>query len=140
MQKEMNRRMSHLVIGIVFGFMVAMAPTTSKALEPGAGRAIGLGLGAAGANLLYIPTKILYAGTGSIIGGLAWLFAGGDADVSDPIFTASWLGDYVLTEAHLTGERPIEFVGRPHSDRKMTGSQGTESSQGDPPPAASEGF
>lgn len=140
MQKTKNRRVRRAAIGVAFGLMLAVAPTTSQALEPGSGRAIGLGLGAAASNLLYIPAKILYAGTGTLVGGLAWAFTGGDAAVSDSIFTASWMGDYVLVEDHLTGKRPIEFVGRPYSDRQMIGAEDPAPSQDDSLPAVSEGF
>ena len=140
MQKMMNRRSRGAVIGVIFALMVAMVPARSKALEPGSGRAIGLGLGAAASNLLYIPAKILYAGAGTLVGGLAWAFAGGDADVSDPIFTASWMGDYVITEDHLTGKRQIEFIGRPYSDRHMVGSKESTQGQDESLPAVSEGF
>ncbi len=128
-------------VGTVFALMMALAPATSQALEPGSGRAIGLGLGAAGANFLYIPAKLLYAGTGTLVGGLAWAFAGGDNEVSDPIFTASWLGDYVLTADHLAGKQPIEFIGRPYSDHQVVGEKDAEpTSQDDSLPAVSEGF
>lgn len=137
MQKTISRGAA---IGVIFALMVAFVPATSKALEPGSGRAIGLGLGAAASNLLYIPAKVLYAGTGTLVGGLAWAFAGGDSDVSDPIFTASWMGDYVLTEDHLTGKRPIEFIGRPYSDRHMVGSRESAPNQDASLPAVSEGF
>lgn len=129
------------IVGTVFALMMALTPTTSSALEPGSGRAIGLGLGAAASNLFYIPAKLLYAGTGTLVGGIAWLFAGGDSDVSDPVFTASWMGDYVLTEDHLSGKRPIEFVGRPYSDRQTVGEKDSEpTEQDDSLPAVSEGF
>ncbi len=136
-----------LIVGIAIAVMISLAPTPSQALEEGSGKQIGLGLGAAGANFLYIPSKLCYAATGTFVGGLAWLFSGGDGSVADPIFTAAWMGDYVLTEKHLTGEEPVEFIGRPYSDRYMVGEEAVEESfdeeykdDAELPAVSSEGF
>lgn len=72
----------------------------------------GLGLGSVLASLVYGPTKVVYAVAGATVGGLAFLFSGGDADVAGVILTPSVRGDYVITPAHLRGEREIEFLGR----------------------------
>ena len=63
------------------------------------------------------PAKIVYAGLGSVVAGLAWAVTGGDSEVSTPIFESALYGDYVVTPEHLKGDRPLEFVGRP-SDMK----------------------
>ena len=80
----------------------------------------GLGLGAVLVSLVYGPVKVLYAIAGATTGGLAFVFSGGDADVAKVVLTPSVRGDYVITPAHLTGEREIEFLGRDPGYRKTS--------------------
>lgn len=71
-----------------------------------------MGAALIGANLLYVPAKLVYAAAGGIVAGAAYAVSGGDADVVDPIVAAAISGDYVLEESHLRGRQPVEFVGR----------------------------
>ena len=54
-------------------------------------------------SLFYGPAKIIYALGGSLVGGVAWVFSGGDSAVSQPIWDASLRGDYVVTVDDLAG-------------------------------------
>ena len=72
----------------------------------------GMGLGSAIASLVYAPAKSLYALGGVVVGGLAFAFSGGDADVARIVLEPSVLGDYVITTDHLTGDRAIQFFGQ----------------------------
>ena len=72
----------------------------------------GLGMASAFGSLLYAPVKVAYAIGGTVVGGLAWVFSAGDNDVAMPIWNRAVRGDYVLTPRHVTGEEPIEFIGR----------------------------
>lgn len=72
----------------------------------------GMGVASAAASLLYGPAKLIYAGGGGLVAGMAYLVSAGDSDVTMPILNASMRGDYVLTPSHLQGREPIEFVGR----------------------------
>jgi hypothetical protein len=76
----------------------------------------GKGVAAGLSSVVYAPVKVAYAAGGSIVAGLAWVLSGGDSEVAKPIIDASVRGDYVVTPEHLTGERTLEFVGRPSSD------------------------
>lgn len=78
----------------------------------GAGKDFTTGAALIGANLLYMPAKLIYAAAGGIVAGAAYAVSGGDADVVDPIVAAAVSGDYVLEESHLRGKKPVEFVGR----------------------------
>ena len=71
---------------------------------------VGIAGGSALASLLYTPAKLVYAGTGGLVGGLAWAFSGGDEAVAGPIVDRAWGGDYYVTPDHLR-ERSIAFVG-----------------------------
>ncbi len=102
-------------LGLVCGLLLAAAPARADRL----GSEAGMGAGAALASLIYGPAKLIYAGGGSLIAGLAWVFSGGDGAVASPILNAALRGDYVVTPAHLRGERPLEFVGRTPEDRRL---------------------
>lgn len=78
-----------------------------------------MGAAAGLATIFYSPAKLIYAGGGSLIAGLAWIFSGGDAAVARPVLTAALRGDYVVTPEHLRGQRPLEFVGRAPADRDL---------------------
>jgi hypothetical protein len=101
-------RLAALACAIVLG----LAPATALAQES-TGESAGYGIGAALCSLVYAPVKIVYAVTGGLIGGFAWLLSAGDSDVADAVITPAVRGDYVVTPAILRGERPLEFIGRP---------------------------
>jgi len=98
-----------LVLALAVGGMVAPAPAASA-------NDAALGAGAAVCSLVYAPTKLAFAGVGSVVSGLAWMMTGFDSDVARPIFYSAVRGDYVVTPAHLEGRRPLEFVGRDPRD------------------------
>jgi hypothetical protein len=79
----------------------------------------GLGAASVAASLIYGPAKLIYAGGGGLIAGMAYLVSGGDTQVAKPILDASMRGDYVVTPAHLNGSRSIEFVGRDPEAREL---------------------
>lgn len=83
------------------------------------GTEAGIGIASAVVSLIYGPAKVVYATGGAAIAGLAWLFSAGDREVVSPILTAALRGDYVVTPAHLRRDRPIEFIGRDPSDRRL---------------------
>lgn len=91
---------------------VAAAPAASWADDAAMAKDAGVGLGSAIASLLYAPVKTAYALGGVVVGGLAWAFSGGDAEVARVVLEPSVLGDYVITTGHLTGQQQIEFFGR----------------------------
>lgn len=77
------------------------------------GTASGAGMGAAAAfsTILYFPLKAAFAIGGGIVGGLAYLFSGGNEQSAKSIWTTSLLGDYYISPDHLEGNRPIRFLG-----------------------------
>lgn len=79
----------------------------------------GLGVAAGLISLFYAPAKVLYAAGGGLVAGLAYVVSAGDEQVTDPILTPALRGDYVITPAHLRGERPLEFIGREPEDREL---------------------
>ena len=95
---------------------VALAVTPATALAAGEGetmvREAGIGMGTAVASLIYAPLKLVYAFGGMVVGGLAWVFSGGDPSVANIVLTPSVRGDYVISRKQLLGEQEIEFFGR----------------------------
>ncbi len=88
--------------------MFASGP--ARATDEGANA--GLQAGALFTTLLYGPAKVCYAVVGSVVSGLAWGLTAGNSEVAWPIFVSAAYGDYVVTPDHLTGQKPLEFVGR----------------------------
>lgn len=109
---------------------LAMAPApahagrTSEAL---------LGTSCALLNLVYGPAKLTYAMVGGLVGGLAYAFSAGDAEVAGPILDSALRGDYALSPEHLQGRRELEFIGRSEEHRRAREAAG--GFEGDESPA-----
>jgi hypothetical protein len=102
-----------LAAGPVAAEEIVSQETKETASQGGVGAAAGL------TSVVYAPLKVAYAAGGSVVAGLAYVLSGGDKEVAKPIFDASVRGDYVVTPEHMTGERELEFVGRPKSDETL---------------------
>ena len=76
----------------------------------------GWGILAVVANIPYMPAKVLYAGLGTLTGGLAYLLTVGDADTAHRVWSPSVGGTYVITPAMLSGDEPILFNGPSYSN------------------------
>ena len=98
------------VAAAALSLLVSAAPTSASADEYT--RDVGIGIGSGLASIIYAPAKLIYAGGGTLIAGLAYAASGGDRDVAAPIMNAAVMGDYVVTPAHLRREDSLEFVGR----------------------------
>jgi hypothetical protein len=72
---------------------------------------------ATGANLFYVPAKILVAVAAIPVGGLAGAFSGGDARTAYAIWVPAMGGTYFLTNGHMDGSEPIEFFGYDYDDQ-----------------------
>lgn len=106
-----------LILTCLLAAAMASAPLTARAqyddYEEGPASTSGwIGLGAMLCTVVYSPIKIVYAASGLVVGGMAWMWSFGSKRVTRPIFTAALRGDYVVAPEHLTGERRLEFVGR----------------------------
>lgn len=120
---------------VAAALVLAIATTASpvraddKAAEPIDGDT-GIGIAAGLASLVYTPAKILYAIGGGVAAGMAYVASAGNQDVTEPILTPSVRGDYIVTPAHLRGQKSLEFFGREpeHAEHAKT-----------PPPVSSGG-
>ena len=93
---------------------IAAAPATAddRPEETGDAGSPFLGVAATLCTAVYGPLKIAYAGSGLVVGSMAWLWSFGSRRVTRPIFRASLRGDYVVRPMHLQGKRPLRFTGR----------------------------
>jgi hypothetical protein len=112
------------VIAVLF-FSMVTTPVWSQgsASDQEQGTASGAGMQAAAAvsTILYFPFKGAFAIGGAIVGGLAYAFSGGSEQTAKSIWIPSMYGTYVITPEHLTGDRPVRFLGvAAESDRTMT--------------------
>lgn len=74
-------------------------------------KGVGVGAGTLGANVFYIPAKLVYGILGGIGGGAGYLLTGGNTQVSDTIWRSSLGGDYVVTPDMIKGDQPVHFSG-----------------------------
>ena len=81
--------------------------------DPQSGRSSGTGMKAASAvaTILYFPFKAAFAIAGRIVGGLSYVFSGFNEPTAKSVWVPSMTGTYVITPEHLTGDRPIHFLG-----------------------------
>ncbi len=112
--------MRSLLAGLVMGAMLlgAVAPVRAangNDIDPGEEALIGLGT--AVANTGYLPAKVIVAGLGLATGSVVAFLTGGDQRAAYSIWVPTASGTWILTPAHFTGERPIEFLGTDYADR-----------------------
>lgn len=99
---------------LTYGSMVAVPSwSQSSSTDTQQGTASGAGIGAASAvaTILYFPFKGAFALGGGIVGGLAYIFSGFNEQTAKSIWVPSIYGTYVITPEHLTGDRPVRFIG-----------------------------
>ena len=109
-----KRFFSHrtIVIMIVTGVMVhGILGQTAWAENENIAADAGLGIASFVVTLPYGAIKLAYAGLGAIIGGFTYILTGADLDSAKIVWEKSTLGTYVLTPEHLTGDKPIRFIG-----------------------------
>lgn len=87
------------------------APPSSQSTEGGTASSAGMLAMSGLSTLLYFPLKAVFAISGGIVGGLAYVFSGGNEQAAKTIWDTSLYGTYVITPDHLQGNRPIRFLG-----------------------------
>ncbi len=110
-----GRRLAAIALAVA---MTASPAAPAWAVDSPA-KEFGLGTATVVANLIYGPTKLLYAVGGGLVAGIAYVFSGGDLEVARPIVDASLRGDYFVTTDHLRGREELEFIGRRPQHRRL---------------------
>ena len=86
-------------------------PSSSESTEGGTASSAGMQVAAGFSTLLYLPLKLAFAIGGGIVGGLTYVFSGGNEKAAKPVWETSLYGTYIITPDHLQGNRPIRFLG-----------------------------
>jgi hypothetical protein len=107
-----------IVVMTYCSMLAAPAWSQSSSVDAQQGTYSGAGMGAASAvaTILYFPFKAAFAIGGGIVGGLAYVFSGFSEPTAKSIWVPSILGDYAITPEHLSGDRPIRFLGVAESE------------------------
>lgn len=95
---------------LVLGCQTTLTVPTASAAGPGTEAIQGLG-----SYLLTLPyggIKMAVAVLGAVVGGLGFVFTGGDKATADKIWAPSLGGEYVITPDHLRGEKDLHFFGK----------------------------
>ena len=87
------------------------APPSSQGTEGGTASSAGMLAMSGLSTLLYFPLKAVFAICGGFVGGLAYVFSGGNEQAAKSIWDTSLYVTYVITPDHLQGNRPIRFLG-----------------------------
>ncbi len=112
--------MARLVAVAVVAVVLAVAPVgRSEAAETYLSDA-GYGMAAIGANLFYIPAKLLYGLGGGLVGGLAYGLTVGNSDAAQYILSPSLGGTWVLSSKMMAGQEPIFFSGESYEPATQT--------------------
>lgn len=109
-------RLSFMAIIVVLTFSAVMVtPAWSQPANAdtrqGTPSGVGMQLAAFGATIPYFVGKGAFAIGGGIVGGLAYVFSGFNEQTAKSIWIPSMYGTYVITPEHLTGDRPVRFLG-----------------------------
>lgn len=84
---------------------------SSVSTEGGDTSSAGMQVAAGASTLLYFPLKAAFAICGGIVGGLTYIFSGGNENAAKGVWATSLYGTYIITPDHLQGNRPIRFLG-----------------------------
>ena len=102
-----------VIIVLTAVLLIALQGNTAVALAEDSDRPSGAGLQAASwlATVPYGAAKVVYAISGGLVGGLAWVMTGGNTDIAKAIWSPTMTGHYIVQPQNLTGDRPLHFVG-----------------------------
>jgi hypothetical protein len=104
-------RRKSIAIGALLLFLCMTQPVRA---QDSYGSQFGWGMAAIGANLFYIPGKLIYAALGGITGGIGYLLSVGNLEAGQKIWSPTVGGTYILTPGMLRGDEPILFAGESH--------------------------
>lgn len=131
-----------MVAAVVLAAVLVATARPAVAEEDGNRFATDFGYGVAAffTNLVYMPTKFVYATLGGITGGFAYVLTGLDYNLARGIWLPSTGGDYVVTPSMLKGECPVYFSGTTQpekcSPRQEHSARSEEDLGASEPPAA----
>ncbi len=119
--KKWNRSLAVGLIVTCFG-LILIPPGSTLAEDPVSGvdssDDTGIQVASWVLTVPYCVGKSAFAVAGSVVGGLGYAFSGGNSKTAETIWTTSVYGTYILRPAHLRGEEPIHFLGKPEESER----------------------
>lgn len=100
-----------LLVIVLFCSMLAAPIARAQSEGETENTSLATGAGCVLLSVVYGATKLAYAAGGAVVGGLTWVFTGGNNTSAQKVWDASLRGDYYIAPEHLQGEKPIRFVG-----------------------------
>ena len=102
-----------LVIAAALGLLITWTGNPAIAEEPSESSPQGAWRQEASwvATVPYGAVKVAYALTGGLIGGLTWVFTGGNTEAAKAVWTPAMTGHYIVQPENLTGDKPLRFMG-----------------------------
>lgn len=94
---------------LALGSQATLSVKTASAA--GSGSEAIQGLGSYFLTLPYGGIKMAVAVLGAVAGGMGFIFTGGDKVTAEKIWSPALGGEYVVTPAHLRGEKDLHFLG-----------------------------
>ena len=101
--------MGKRTIRIVCNGVLALLLSTPISARADFSDDVGMGTASVLANVVYMPTKLVYATLGGITGSFAYLLTGGNYAAAQKVWVPSLGGNYVLNPEHLRGQQQIYF-------------------------------
>jgi hypothetical protein len=102
-----------LIVTLMGSILATPALTLAQDQTSGTDSSDGIGIQVASWALTvpYCLAKTAFAVGGGIVGGLGYVFSGGNSHTAQAIWTTSITGTYIIRPAHLRGEEPVRFLG-----------------------------
>jgi hypothetical protein len=107
-------------LAVVVAVMGGPAPSWAEREPIDGGKEASLAFLAAGANLFYVPAKLVVAGLGLAAGGVAGVLTGGSERAAYAFWVPTATGTFMLGPAEIWGDKPVEFFGHDYADRPST--------------------
>ncbi len=95
------------------GWAQGAAQSTGGDREQNSGADVGLEVASWALTVPYGAAKVAFAILGGFAGGLTYVFSGGNTEAAKAVWDTSVRGTYVITPAHLKGDKPVRFLGVP---------------------------
>jgi hypothetical protein len=105
--------LSVLHLSVVPTVFADEAPTSVEEQQEGTASQFGMGAASFFLTVPYGLVKVVYAALGGIVGGFTYALTAGNEKAAKSVWYTSLRGTYVITPAHLTGEKSVRFFGVP---------------------------
>lgn len=79
--------------------------------EQGTASGAGLQVASLLVTIPYFAVKGAFAIIGAIGGGITYALSGGNSEAAKAVWTTTMYGTYIITPDHLTGDKPVRFLG-----------------------------